>query len=285
MDCKIKLIFTFCILLTSNKGFSQYESETELYECIEQSFYQKGWNLKLSLDSLENQFYEIGYLSDTVGIYDLFRYQSIEGEVPLIIDKYITALDMRINKYKIMLKSCLDNGRNIEDSKYQKLSNRLNQIEWKVPSEIWKVMEDVLDKEDFNHPYYRFTALMTLQNWSLDSPPNWYEYNVDTIEVINDTVIVIEGTAKFMGINGINLSDEEIRSVLLNFLLKYPKDHFIVIRLEEHLHNKRVNEIHSIISSSYYNARVSLTSNNPSIKHFEFLNSIPLKYRFANLRK
>ena len=283
MVWKIKLLFIFCILLTSIKGFSQYEFETELYECIERSFHQKEWDLKLSLDSLENQLYEIGYLSDSVGIYDLLKYQALEGEVPLIIDKYITALDMRINNYEIMLKSCLLNIRNIEFSKYQKLSNKLNQIERKVPSEIWNVMEQVLEKKDFKHPYYRFTALMTLQNWSLDSPPDWYEYNVDTLEVIDDSVIVIEATAKYMRINGINISEEEIRSKLLDFLLKYPEDHFIIIRLEGHMHNKRLNDVYSIISSSYNYARESLTSSNRTINHIEFLNSVPYKYRIENL--
>lgn len=283
MDCKRDILCILITLLFSINGFSQHKYETELYECIEQSFHQKGWDLKPSLDSLESQYYDIGYLSDSMGIYDLFRYQSIEGEVPLTIDKYITALDMRINNYEIMLKSCLDNVINIEDSKYQKLSNRLNKIERKAPSEIWKVMEDFLDEEDFKHPYYRFTALMTLQNWSIDSPPNWYEYNVDTLKVINDTIIVIEVTAEHMSIDGTRISEEEIRSELLNFLLKYPKDHFITIRLSEHMHNKRVNDIYSIISSSYYLARDSLTSSNRSIKHFEFLNSVPYKYRVENL--
>lgn len=274
------ILILFISLISFFKSVGQLNYETALFNCITIQFEEKGWNLGFAVDSLKRQLCDIGYLSDSTTIYDLLKGQSLYEEVPLTLDYYIPALDIRDNGYDAILSYCVgDNKFNIEISKYGFLVNELNKLEKKIPSEIWRVMSEVLDKNDFHHPYYELLAFMAIQTMSMDSAPDWYYNSVDTTEEKTDKLIILEATAQFVKLDGVIKAEKEIQTELINVIIKNPKNHFILVRLDGFMHNKRLQDIHSILSGSYYAARETLTVNDAEIRHFELLEAIPYRYR------
>jgi len=117
------------------------------------------------MDSVETQFKNLNYLSDTINIYQLLQNQA--DELPMQIDYYVKSMDIRTNNYLQIRSGCYSQVPVNKDSKYYKLTKHLEKIKATSPSKIWNEIGTFLNEKDFKHPFYRLMGLTTLQSWSL----------------------------------------------------------------------------------------------------------------------
>lgn len=148
-----------------------------MYECIKDKLREKGHNLEEGLNLFEAQLKEIGYLSDSNSLYLLFKKQA-KCESPLMIKNYIDDIDVRINHFFEVQNSCyIDSNSEKENSKYFKVIEKLKAAgQVKNPWKLWETIHSEIDEQDYDHPFYRMNALVTLHSWSLDM---FHEYGLE----------------------------------------------------------------------------------------------------------
>lgn len=170
MDVKLILSITFSLSLLL-ESFCQYEYEDELYKCIKSELATKGRDLEKGLDLFEKQLIEIGYLSEATSLYDAFRIQSHCSSPPLIIKKYIDEIDVRVNRYFEIRTYCYEQDNKYKkESKYAKMLKKMeSRTDEMYADDIWKLIHTVLEEKDYQHPFYRMKALVTLHSWSIDA--------------------------------------------------------------------------------------------------------------------
>lgn len=169
MDYKKGSLYFLVGLLFSIDSFSQYQFESELYDCIKLELNKNGFDLDKGLQSFEKQLYEIGYLSDTISIYDALKIQA-HCDLPLPIKGYVKEIDVRTNEFLKIRTACFSReSAEKRSSKYFKLVSFLESSKPEINARsVWSAIVSVLDRRDFQHPFYRMVALVTLHSWSLD---------------------------------------------------------------------------------------------------------------------
>jgi len=140
---------------------SSYPVEDELYKCLVIEYRNLGIDINAVHDSLENHYIKEGILNSKSGKDKLLFYQQIEstGDIPQM-GTYLLADSLdKVSIPYMALESCIMNSGVdsllLKKSKYYKLRQ-----EFKLTTEVnskkfAQCHTSVLNKHDFEHPYYR----------------------------------------------------------------------------------------------------------------------------------
>lgn len=167
------LITTTILILTLISCHQTKESELNsiLLDCIIQSYQEKDIDIISELDELEDYLIESKYLKTSSGqsYYDFFQKIIQINEIPATLD-----IDRFENIYKLTPDKfynadCLEKLKSIDStvivkSKYHQMKLSMQKASSKGinPSNMARAITEVLTPADFEHPYFRATALLSI---------------------------------------------------------------------------------------------------------------------------
>lgn len=173
-------ILLFALLVSSCKA-SDHPVEDKLYTCLVQQYDAQGIDIVTVLDSLENHYIQEGILASASGKAKLKYYERIanSGEVPSMLEYALADRIAQLNISQNDIESCLmDNGVDslaLTKSKYHQLKQANEKVVEVNPKNVAICHTDILNENDFKHPYYRAHMLITYTR--IYGRPNAYTRN------------------------------------------------------------------------------------------------------------
>lgn len=159
--------FVIAFLFFQSCVSSNAPVEDALFQCLVDEYAAQGVIIEPVLDRLENYYVLHEVLNSTNALSKIEYYEGIakSGEVPTM-EPYALAdsiAQINISIFDIeacIMKSGIDSLL-LKESKYYKLSEAAQKTGGLTPSLAAKIHTDVLDVNDFSHPYYRAHMLLT----------------------------------------------------------------------------------------------------------------------------
>ena len=174
----MKQIIIIVFLLTGLISCGQRKDRIEniLLDCLESSYNEIGVDLNSELNNLEKYLIENGILQSNSGqsYFDFYKRVAEINDNPneLDIGKFENLMKLKPNEY--YLSSCLENLKKIDsteimNSKYYQMTSKMQEVVANgeiTPSSVANAIISVLKPLDFDKPYYRAIALLTILNTS-----------------------------------------------------------------------------------------------------------------------
>lgn len=165
MQNSFTLIFSLILFQSCNKLDTPVEDA--LFECLVAEYKSQGITIEPILDSLENYYVKHDVLSSKTPLAKVEYYEGIakSDEVPSMEPCHIADSIAQINISMHDIETCIMNSGidslSLMGSKYYKMSEAAKKTGGLTPSLAAKIHIDVLNENDFKHPYYRAHMLLT----------------------------------------------------------------------------------------------------------------------------
>jgi hypothetical protein len=241
--------------------------ETILLDCLESSYNEIEVDLNRELDILEKYLIDKGALKSSAGqsYYDIYKQVVEINDIPneLDIDKFENLLKLRPNEYysNICLQSLTEiDSDEIKKSKYYQLTLKMQEFESTEetsPSTVANAIISVLSPADFDKPYYRAMALLTILNISnIETglvrkmkpvkPVDYSDYQ--TVSIIANSKNEIIYITKIV-------NEKTLKSELYNFIKQYQENHLIAFSCEKGTTYDFYLKVQDCISETYTRLR------------------------------
>jgi len=170
----ILIALSFCACSSSENKVEQI-----LLDCIRDTYKNLNIDIDAELNILETDLISAGYLKSNSeeAYYDFFE-NIANGSIPSIAggEKYLNILVVRPSELYVNL-DCLEKLINLDstkivESKFFLLLQQMETLKMSgdiSTSKVARTIIDVLSSKDFEIPYYRALALMTIANAFMDS--------------------------------------------------------------------------------------------------------------------
>ncbi len=236
--------------------------ETVLLNCLENSYNKIGVDIYIELDKLEQYLIEKGFLSSTSGqsYYDFYKQIIAVNHMPskLETDKLDNLLKLKPDNYYSDI--CLQrltkvDSSEIKTSKYYQMVLKMQEIssnERISSSSVARALTSILTPSDFDKPYYRAIALLTIVNIS----------NIEKT-LVRKTIDYSDGQKVLILINSKNeiiynqelVNKRQLKDKLYNFIKQNQANHLIVFSNEKGTAYHLYLKIHNCISETYIKLR------------------------------
>lgn len=231
--------------------------EDILYRHIVRSYSDAGIHLTDRLDTFEAYLVNCGVLSSTGGIayYEYFEKIARNDEWPDSVgmddfnDFYLIPPQQlyRMDGFE---------PNSIPSPRLQELSKKFSGIVRKgdfSPHLVAEAIISVLGPADFESPYYRTTALLSIAY--LNCPyESSYSKGKETYESKNRISVTLDETNK-LAVNGISVSETELTALLYAFIQSHPSDHIITFKVHRNTSYRVYTAIQDTIMSVYDSIR------------------------------
>ena len=238
----MKLIFTILIFLLAFDSFGQEnESKIEniLMNCLINSYQAKGVDIEDELTKLEKYLVENGNLKSTSGqaFYDFYKNVVSENDITATLDYDKFAAIYKLDPNDYYSNDCLQelvqvDSSEIVNSKYYQLNLEMQKVALNgniSPSIVSDAIISVLSPSDFEKPYYRATALLSIAYTSnlADGQPKINE-NQENIDYSNFSAISIKASDKNeIIVDGKIFNENNFEKELAAFIRKNQSNHLI----------------------------------------------------------
>ena len=222
--------------------------ETELEEillgCLNQSYGEQQVDINNELDELEAYLIESKSLESTTGqsYFDFYKQIVRLNDIPATLDygRFENIYKLTPNQFYSV--DCLEelkqlDSTTIANSKYNQMTVAIQKAasDEVSPSKIAKAITSVLSPSDFDTPYYRAVALLTIAYTA--NPDNGLERQLtqDDSEDNNAYEIITVSTTdkNQITLNGKKVSQEELKSTLRDFIKSNNSNHLIKFQADK----------------------------------------------------
>jgi len=260
-------IIVFLLAGLTSCGQKKDKIETVLLNCLESSYNEIEVELNRELDELEKYLIDKGTLNSSAGqsYYDLYKQVVEINDIPneLNIDKFENLIKLKPNEYysNICLQSLTKiDSSEITASKYYQLTLKMQEVASKgeiSPSSIANAIISVLTPSDFDNPYYRAIALLTIANTSnietglvrKMKPINSVDYsNQQTVSILANSNSEIIYNTKI-------ISEKNLKNELYNFIKQNQENHLISFSSEKGTTYDFYLKVQDYISETYSRLR------------------------------
>lgn len=232
------------------------------------SFEKIDINLSEELDRLEKYLINKGALDSNSGqSYYAFYEQVVKiNNIPskIEINKFKNLTKLTPNEYYeniCLLNLAIVYGNQIENSKYYKLNTKIQEItssnQEVLPSSIASVIVSILTPSDFDKPYYRAIALLTIVNTS--DIETEFEREIEPKHQVDystvPTVSVFLNSNNKIIYNKKNISENEFKTKLYKFIKQNKNNHLIRFSAEKNTAYDFYLKVHHDISETYTKIR------------------------------
>jgi len=258
----------FLTLFTACGQVEENEIEAILFDCLIESYNQQGVDLQLELDSLESYLIENESLTSSSGqSYSDFYQQIVElDDIPATLDYDKFENIYAINPSQYYSTDCLEKLNTIDstelaNSKHIRMHLAIEKasVNGVSPSAIASAITGVLGPTDFDHPYYRATALLTIAH-TCTGTDNLKQLEQpipgkDASTAVKMTVFVTENTLLVVGTDTVD--KEKLHKVLYEFI-EVNTHHTIQLEAESGTHYDFYVEVQDLLARVYMALRNDL---------------------------
>lgn len=166
----------FIIQISYSYGQSSYKIENILFDCLLESYTKEGIDLNQELLTFESYLISVGSLKSENGqaYFDYYKEVVRLNDFPGVLDCEKLERIHRLNPNKYYTTECLEkltrlDSIAIKNSKYYQMNIKVKEVTktGKInPSLVAEAILSVLLPEDFEKPYYRAIALLTIAHTS-----------------------------------------------------------------------------------------------------------------------
>jgi hypothetical protein len=257
----------FIVLSASScEQTKNHEIETILLDCLSQRYQEKKIDLNQELEDLENHLIERKTLKSTSGqsYFDFFTEIVKRNDIPVTLDHKRFENIYKLQPSEFYKVDCLEKLKGIDTaiiaaSKYNQMSVAIQKAaEDEVsPSNIARAITSVLSPSDFDNPYYRAIALLTIAfTAERDSVIIRKIMPTDNEDLSSCEVITVLTTGKNQIIlNGNFVNEEDLKSTLSGFIKTNKSNHLIKFEADQKTSYNFYLKVQEGISSVYNDLR------------------------------
>jgi len=257
------LSFSFC------GQTKNYEIESILLDCLIKSYGEQQVDINKELDELEKYLIESKSLKSSSGQSYFDFYQEILklNDIPTTLDYDRFENIYKLTPSKFYKVDCLEKLRSIDsaiiaNSKYNQMTVAIQKAadDEISPSNIARAITSVLSPSDFDKPYYRAVALLTIaytaspvigrerQRMTADNE-DFSSYKVMSVSTTDKNKIVL---------NGYFVNKEELKSTLSGFIKSNKSNHLIKFQADKGTSYDFYLKVQEAINSVYNDLRDEL---------------------------
>ena len=240
---KIALILTLFLSLSSFGQTNETEIESILLDCLIRCYKEQQVNINHELDDLEKYLINSKSLKSSSGqsYFDFYNEIVNLNEIPVTLDYNRFENIYKLTPNEFYSVDCLEqlkqlDSTTIANSKYSQMTMAIqNTSQGEIsPSSIVKVITSVLSPFDFDKPYYRAVALLTIAYTSY--PDIGLERKLNHNDRKDHTAF--ESVKVFMTdkdqilLNGKEVSQEDLKATLTKFIKTHKSNHLIRIQAD-----------------------------------------------------
>lgn len=234
------IIVTLFLSLSSCGQSRDKDIESILHGCLTHSYKNQGVDINSELAKLEDYLIEDGSLKSSSGqsYYDFFNQIVEHNDINTTVDNKKFDGVYKLTPSEFYSVDCLEQIKSIDTtafkkSKYYQMTVEIQKasLNGVTPSRIARAILSVLDPSDFEKPYYRDIALLTIAYTSNTDtglkrkiPNETKDYRASeevTIAVTDKNQIIL---------NGKNVSQEELERKLSEFIKRNRANHQIIFQ-------------------------------------------------------
>ena len=239
------------ILLTTQIFYScgqhTNQVETILLDCLMESYQSEGVDIKKQLDEFESYLIENGSLASSSGqaYFDFYNKIVELNDLPAITNSEQFEELYKLHPDQYYSLNCLTritelDSNEIKASKFNDLTLAMQNLKTRTnisPSIVAKEITSVLGPSDFDNPYYRSIALLTIANTGnvgtgiLTKLPHSKNQEENLEEYASLTILLTASDEIFIGQTIV--SQKELHSQLKNFILNNESKHLIHFTTEK----------------------------------------------------
>lgn len=243
----MKQIIIIVYLLTGliSCGQKKDRIESVLLDCLESSYNEIGVDLNRELDALEQYLIDDGTLHSNSGqAYFNFYKRVVEiNDIPneIDIDKFENLMKLKPIEY--YSSSCINNlkkndSTEIINSKYYQMTLKMQEVVTNgeiSPSSVANAIISVLKPSDFDKPYFRAIALLTILNTSNIETGLKRELLPKKQKDYSDfrSVSILANSKSEIILNDKIISSETLKNKLYDFIKNNQEHHLIVFSSEK----------------------------------------------------
>lgn len=235
-------ILAFLILMFNSCSSQDYSVETKLFDCLSEKSKVIGIDLKNELTDFEEHLLRSGVLKDNSGqsYYNLFEIIKETGEINFafqysLIDSFksnsesVEFIDLKADCLNLEEKT--EHTKKYKRSKLNKLKvgmDSIRNVENINTSDVAKVILRVLDPKDFEHNYYKMTALLmlaTMRDIDLDVElelirklPTLNLNEKEIIEKRNLILLCLTADNDSVKVNNMKVSIEDLPDIVARYI-------------------------------------------------------------------
>lgn len=225
-------------------GQENNKIETVLFDCLTSSFHEIEVDLNKELDEFENYLIDKGILSSSSGqsYYEFYEQVAEINDIKskIDIDRFHNLIKLRPNEYYSNI--CLQNMTEIDSveiikSKYHQLMLTMQDVASKnevSPSSVANAIISVLTASDFEKPYYKAIALLTILNTSnIESGLLTKMKPIKSVDFSNhQSFLILANSQSEIIYNNRILTEQQLKTELYDFIKQYQENHQIVFSSE-----------------------------------------------------
>lgn len=247
-----------------------YEIESILLDCLTQSYRDHNVDINKELYEIENYLIESKALESSSGKSYIEFYQEIVkfNDFPATMDfeRFNNIFKLKPNDlYKL---ECLENlsdldSTSIKNSRFLQMTIAIRNVtsDNVSPSNIAEAILSVLNASDFDHPYYRAIALLSIASSCNSGKATLMQMNsTDSFETDNCQTVLVKLTEKNqIVLNGNNsVNQDELRKVLNDFIRLNKSNHLIQFQADKETSYAFYIIIQDLITAVYSDLRNDL---------------------------
>jgi hypothetical protein len=242
---KQTIIIVFLLTGLISCGQQKDRIENVLLECLESSYNEIGVDLNNELNVLEQYLIDDGTLQSNSGqaYFDFYKRVVEINDIPneIDIDKFENLMKLKPNEY--YSSSCINNLKRIDsteiiNSKYYQMTLRMQEVVTNgeiSPSSVANAIISVLKPSDFDKPYYRAIALLTILNTSNIETGLKRELLPQKQKDYSDfpSVSILANSKSEIILNNKIVTSETLKNKLYDFIKSNQEHHLIIFSNEK----------------------------------------------------
>jgi biopolymer transport protein ExbD len=268
-----KLILILILFLSLNSCGQTNENEIDsiLLDCLNRSYSEKQVDINKELDKIEYYLIENKILKSSSGqsYFDFYKQIIRLNDIPASLDYERFQNIYKLSPNQFYSVKCLEelkqlDSTKISNSKYYEITIAIQKAtqDEVSPSKIAKAITNVLKPSDFDKPYYRAIALLTIAFTSKPIVELDKQFKQNGSKECNSCeVITVSATDKNRIIlNEKDVSQEEFEITLSVFIKKNKANHLIEFKADKGTHYDFYMKVQETISIVYNNLKDELAN-------------------------